>query len=140
MPDLPAAPPPPRSGAATVAAGTPLSPIPTPRTAAEDLDGPVWDLTLYVAGATMSSARAISVVRQLCDVHLGQRHRLTVVDVSDDLDELPPMGVLAAPSLLRRHPLPERRWYGDLSDPGRLLAGLQIPTPADPPAADRVAG
>lgn len=143
MTDLPAVPVGPAT-ATPVLPGSdagPSSAVPEPRAAPEELTGTIWELTLYVTGATMLSARAITLVRQLCDMHLHDRHRLSVVDVSDESIEIPDVGVLAAPSLVRRRPLPERGWYGDLSDADRMLIDLEITGPtAVRPAPNRIGG
>jgi circadian clock protein KaiB len=85
-----------------------------------------YTLTLFVSGASDLSARAIVDVRRLCDVHLDDRHRLTIVDVRDDPGAFVRSGAIAAPALVRTHPLPVRRVVGDLSDSARTLAALDL--------------
>ena len=52
----------------------------------------VYELTLFVSGASDLSARAIANARRLCDVHLRGRYHLSVVDVHED-----PAAVLEQP-------------------------------------------
>ena len=95
----------------------------------------VYELTLYVIGASALSARAITDARRFCDEYLEGRSRLTVVDLLDDTGAVRRSQVLATPTLVRSAPLPVRRLVGDLSEPDRVLAALDIPH--DRPAAVR---
>jgi circadian clock protein KaiB len=88
---------------------------------------PWFELTLFVSGASELSARAIANATELCDVHLEGRCRLSVVDLRDDAATAAEHDVLAAPTLLRRLPLPARRVVGDLSDREKVLRTLDLP-------------
>jgi circadian clock protein KaiB len=92
------------------------------------------DLTLFVSGASDLSARAIADTRRLCDLYLAGRHHLTVVDIHDDPEAVARFGVFAAPTLVRRQPLPLRRIVGDLSDADHVLQSLQLLYAEDGPA------
>ena len=83
-------------------------------------------LTLFVSGASETSAMAIGNARSLCENYLTGRYRLEVVDVHRDPAKMMAHNVLAAPTLLRERPLPMRRLVGDLSDTVRVLAALDI--------------
>jgi circadian clock protein KaiB len=85
-----------------------------------------YRLTLYVAGTTPHSARAIVNVREICEEFLIGRYMLQVVDITRDAKEAIAKQVVAVPLLLRELPLPERRFVGDMSDRPRLLAGLDL--------------
>ena len=85
-----------------------------------------YELTLFVNGASERSGRAIADVRALCDAHLAGRFDLRVVDVGADPEMVTRHGVLAAPTLVKSKPSPVRMLVGDLSDPGRMLAALDI--------------
>jgi circadian clock protein KaiB len=84
------------------------------------------ELTLFVSGASDLSARAIAGARELCDVQLGGRYRLSVVDVHDDPAAVLSNHVLVAPTLLKHWPLPARRYVGDLSDTDKVLLALKL--------------
>lgn len=84
-------------------------------------------MTLFVAGASGRSARAITNARELCNTHLAGRHRLAIVDLEDDLAFVRDHGVLAAPTLVLHEPPPTRRCIGDLAQPLRVLKALGIP-------------
>ena len=85
-----------------------------------------YTLRLYVSGATPCSTRAIENVRGLCEEHLPGRYDLEVVDIYQQPGLAEDDGILAAPTLVRRLPLPLRRLVGDLSDPERVLGRLNL--------------
>ena len=73
-------------------------------------------LTLFVSGASASSAHAIANVRQMCDTHLSGRHELNVVDLNQEPAAAARHHVLATPTLVKDHPLPVRVLVGDMSN------------------------
>jgi len=83
-------------------------------------------LRLYVTGLTPRSTRAIANVRKICDEHLAGRYELEVVDVYQQPELTRGDQVVAAPTLIKRLPLPLRRIIGDMSSRDRLLQGLDI--------------
>ena len=83
-------------------------------------------LRLYVTGMTPRSTRAIASVRQVCDEHLAGRYELEVVDVYQQPELTRGDQVVAAPTLIKRLPLPLRRIIGDMASKDRLLQGLDI--------------
>jgi circadian clock protein KaiB len=94
-------------------------------------------LTLFVSGASESSAHAIANVREICDAHLSGRHQLNIVDLHQEPALAEQHNILATPTLVRDHPLPLRMLVGDMSDHARVLLALNLPTGAgsgaDPP-------
>lgn len=83
-------------------------------------------LRLYVVGTTPSSSRAIVNVRKLCEEHLPDEYELEVVDISLNPSVASLAQIIAAPTLVRELPPPERRFIGDMSDTERLLSGLGL--------------
>jgi len=83
-------------------------------------------LRLYITGMTARSARAISSIRALCEEHLKGRYRLEVVDLYSRPQLTRREQIVAAPTLIKRLPLPLRRMVGDLSDRDRVLFGLDL--------------
>jgi circadian clock protein KaiB len=83
-------------------------------------------LSLYISGPTPRSARAIVNVRKLCEAHLHGRYALAVVDLSQTPALAAQHQIIAAPTLVRELPLPERRFIGDMSNSERILAGLDV--------------
>jgi circadian clock protein KaiB len=88
-----------------------------------------WALTLYVNGASMSSIQAIETVRRVCDEELGGHVDLEVIDVRQQPALAARDQIVAAPTLIRRFPGPQRRIVGDLSDPSWVRLGLDTVLP-----------
>ena len=83
-------------------------------------------LSLYISGPTPRSARAIVNVRKLCEANLQGRYKLAVIDLSQTPALAAQHQIIAAPTLVRELPLPERRFIGDMSNAERILAGLDV--------------
>lgn len=83
-------------------------------------------LRLYVAGLTPRSQTAIKNIKKICEEHLNGRYDLEVMDVY----QMPVLAkgeqIIAAPTLIKKLPLPLRRFIGDLSDSERILLGLDL--------------
>jgi circadian clock protein KaiB len=91
-----------------------------PRTKAKYL------LRLYVTGTTGRSMRAIQNVRRICEEHLRGLYELEVVDIYKNLPLARGDQIIAAPTLIKRLPVPLRRLIGDMSDEQRVLVGLDV--------------
>jgi circadian clock protein KaiB len=85
-----------------------------------------YSLTLFVSGASESSAHAIENVREICDAHLSGRHQLNIVDLNQEPALAKEHHVLATPTLVKDHPLPVRMLVGDMSDHTRILVALDV--------------
>jgi circadian clock protein KaiB len=83
-------------------------------------------LRLYVAGLTPRSQRAIKNIKKICDEHLNGRYDLEVIDVYQKPVLAKGEQIIAAPTLIKKLPLPLRRFIGDLSDSERILLGLDL--------------
>ena len=83
-------------------------------------------LTLYVSGASPQSAAAVDTLSRLCDAELPGLVDLDVVDVHDEPELVVRDQILAVPTLIRRLPLPVRRFVGNLDDMQRLSIGLDL--------------
>ena len=81
-------------------------------------------LTLFVAGASGLSGRAIADTRRICELHLAGDYELSVIDLSVDSGGID--RVVAAPMLVRNRPLPERQLVGNLSDTRKVLVALDL--------------
>jgi circadian clock protein KaiB len=91
-----------------------------------ELDSADYLFTLFVAGASDLSRRAIANILELFEFNLAGRYNLEVIDVYRDRTATATSNVLAAPTLIRESPLPKRRLVGDLSDTARVLRVLGI--------------
>ena len=83
-------------------------------------------LRLYVTGLTRQSTRAVANLKAICEEHLSGRYDLEVIDLYQQPALARGEQIVAAPTLVRRRPLPERRLVGNLSRTERVLAGLDI--------------
>ena len=83
-------------------------------------------LRLYIAGLTPRSQRAIKNIKKICEEHLNGRYDLEVIDVYQKPVLAKGEQIIAAPTLIKKLPLPLRRFIGDLSDSERILLGLDL--------------
>ena len=83
-------------------------------------------LRLYVAGMTTKSKQAIQNIKQICDEHLKDRCDLEVIDVFRQPVLAKGEQIIATPTLLKKLPLPLRRFLGDMSETERILVGLDL--------------
>jgi len=83
-------------------------------------------LRLYVTGTTRHSARAIVNIRNICEEHLQGRYDLEIIDISLHPTLLEGEQIIAAPTLIKKLPLPLRRFIGDMSQTERILLGLDL--------------
>jgi circadian clock protein KaiB len=83
-------------------------------------------LRLYVTGATDRSSRAITNIRWICEKHLKGCYDLRVVDIYQQPGLAETYEIIAAPTLVKSEPPPQKRLVGDFSDRERLIAGLGI--------------
>jgi circadian clock protein KaiB len=83
-------------------------------------------LRLYVTGATDRSLRAIANIRGFCERHLKGRYDLRVFDIYQQPSLAQDQQIVAAPTLVKREPLPLKRVVGDFSDQNQLGASLGL--------------
>ena len=88
--------------------------------------GERYMLQLYVTGITARSARAVDNLRTICDEHLEGRYDLEVIDIYQQPALTKGEQIIAAPTLIKKLPLPMRRLIGDLSNRQRVLLGLDL--------------
>jgi circadian clock protein KaiB len=86
-------------------------------------------LRLFITGTTPRSARAIANLRHVCQSHLHDDYDLEVIDIYQQPRAAVEYQVVAAPTLLKLMPLPQRRIIGDLADEARVVAGLDLNIP-----------
>ena len=80
---------------------------------------------LYLAGNTPASARAIVNTRRFCEEHLDA-YELEIIDISLHPERVREAQIIAAPTLVKKRPLPERRVIGDMSRSERLLQHFDL--------------
>jgi circadian clock protein KaiB len=83
-------------------------------------------LRLYVTGMTPRSARAVTNLRTICDEYLEGQYELEVIDIYQQPVLTKGEQIIAAPTLIKKLPLPMRRIIGDMSNRERVLLGLDL--------------
>jgi circadian clock protein KaiB len=83
-------------------------------------------LRLYVSGSTLKSSRAVENIKRVCEQHLKNRYDLEVIDIYQQGKLARDQQIVAAPTLIKRLPLPLRRLIGDMSNQEKVLFGLDL--------------
>ncbi|RZL04358.1 MAG: circadian clock protein KaiB [Rubrivivax sp.] len=83
-------------------------------------------LILYISGSTPLSVRALVSIRDICETHLPGRYELEIIDILLHPSRVAEDQVIATPTLIRKSPLPMRRFIGDMSQKDRILRGLGL--------------
>lgn len=85
-----------------------------------------FELSLYIAGASVNSSRAIVNLRAICETYLKDNYTLKIIDVHQEKSLASREQLIALPLLVKSRPLPERRLIGDMSETEKVLRGLGI--------------
>ncbi len=83
-------------------------------------------LRLFVTGQTPRSVKSIENLKNLCERYLKGRYELEVIDIYQQPALATENQIIAAPTLIKRLPLPLRRLVGDFSNQDRLVVGLDL--------------
>ncbi len=83
-------------------------------------------LRLYITGLTPRSTEAIQNVKKICEENLKGRYELEIVDIYQQPEFAKNEQIIAAPTLIKKLPLPLRKLIGDMSDKERILVGLDL--------------
>ena len=86
-------------------------------------------LRLFVTGMTTRSSRAVNNLRTICDEYLEGRYELEVIDIYQQPALTKGEQIVAAPTLIKKFPLPMRRIIGDMSNRDGVLLGLDLVAP-----------
>jgi len=73
-------------------------------------------LQLYVTGATPRSCRAVANLKKFCEENLEGLYQLEVVDIYQHPDMAREEQIIAAPTLIKKQPIPRKVMVGDLSN------------------------
>jgi circadian clock protein KaiB len=98
----------------------------TAETAITIEDAARYVLRLYIIGTTPQSMRAVANIRRICEENLQDRYELEVIDISQHPTLAQGEQIIATPTLIKKLPLPLRRFIGDLSQTDRILLGLDL--------------
>ena len=94
--------------------------------AAAEAAAETFVLQLFVAGSGFRSVRAIGNAKALCESALAGRYDLEIIDIYQQPALAAAANIVAVPTLLKAHPLPQRKFVGDLTDTPRLRAAFGI--------------
>ena len=75
---------------------------------------------------TPRSTQAIRNLQAICDEYLEGRYDLDVIDIYQQPVLAKGEQIVAAPTLIRKLPLPMRRLVGDMSKREHVLMGLDL--------------
>ncbi len=85
-----------------------------------------YTLSLYIAGMTPKSIRAIEKLKEVCEKDLKGHYKLEVIDIRENPKLAKKENIVASPTLIKRLPLPVRNLIGDMTDKDRLYFGLEL--------------
>jgi circadian clock protein KaiB len=94
--------------------------------ALEAQGGKNYVLRLYVAGMTPRSTLAVTNIKKICEEHLQGRYSLEVIDLYKSPALADGEQIIAAPTLLKKLPLPLRKFIGDMSNTEKIIVGLDL--------------
>ncbi|MBP7528899.1 MAG: circadian clock KaiB family protein [Syntrophorhabdaceae bacterium] len=94
--------------------------------ALKDSKNEKYVLRLYVAGTTARSSNAILNIKKICEEHLKGRYELEVIDIYQQPTLAKGEQIIAAPTLVKKLPLPLRKFIGSMNDADRILVGLDL--------------
>lgn len=83
-------------------------------------------LRLYITGTTSRSVMAISNLKKICEEYLEGKYELKVIDLYKNPLLAKEEQIIAAPTLIKKLPLPLRRIIGDMSNEEKVLLGLDL--------------
>lgn len=91
------------------------------------MPGKPYRFRLYVVGGQVGSLRAEPDLREALEACVAGQYELEVVDLRARPDLAEADRVMAAPTVIRLAPLPERRAVGSLADAARVGRALALP-------------
>ncbi|MCK9275072.1 MAG: circadian clock KaiB family protein [Syntrophales bacterium] len=83
-------------------------------------------LRLYVTGMTEKSRMAIENIKTICEEHLSGRYNLEVIDIYRHPVLAKGDQIVATPTLIKKLPVPIRKFIGDMSETEKILMGLDL--------------
>lgn len=82
---------------------------------------------LFIVGGNIGSARAEPDLRAVLEARVPGAYELEVVDLVARPELAREDGVMAAPTVIRLAPAPQRRAVGSLADPKQVAEALGLP-------------
>ncbi len=82
-----------------------------------------YEFALYVAGPNPQSVKAIANIKEILEKFPGQ-YELKVINIYEHPALASEDNIICAPTLVRKVPVPIRKYIGNLSDKEKFLKGL----------------
>jgi circadian clock protein KaiB len=96
-----------------------------------------WQFELYIAGDNRRSAIAVENLRDICCDYLQGQCHVEVFDLKMQPELTIIKQISAAPFLIKKSPLPERKLIGDLSNRARVLECLDLKLRGNKPGTEK---
>ena len=81
---------------------------------------------LFVSAGSILSIRAIKNCRMILEERLKGNYSLEVIDIYEHPDRVIQEQIITTPILIKKHPLPEIKITGDLSETAKVIKELLI--------------
>ena len=81
---------------------------------------------LFVSANSILSIRAIKNCRAILEERLKDRYSLEVIDIYEHPDRVIQEQIITTPILIKKHPQPEIKITGDLSETAKVIKELLI--------------
>ena len=85
-----------------------------------------YTFNLYIMGKTPKSLKAVKNLQEICDKELNGRCSLEVTDIKDNPQIAEDERILTTPILIKKHPQPICRFFGDFAHKEKILTELNI--------------
>ena len=83
-------------------------------------------LKLYITGMTRRSQEALRSLEKICRQHLAGNVVLEVIDIYQQPELAKGDQIVAVPTLIKKLPLPLRKFIGDMTNIEQILVGLDL--------------
>ncbi len=83
-------------------------------------------LRLYVTGMTTKSKLAVQNIKKICEENLKDRCDLEIIDIYRDPVLAKGDQIIATPTLIKKLPVPLRKFIGDMAEAEKILVGLDL--------------
>ena len=81
---------------------------------------------LYITGASPNSSKAVNNLKSFFEKYLKNQYELQIIDVYQQPHIVKSVDIIAMPLLIKKHPLPERRFIGNMANSDKLLESLNL--------------
>ena len=89
-------------------------------------DETLYQLRLFITGASPNSARAVDNLKTFCDKYLPNKYQLEIIDVYQQPGIAEKEQIIALPLLLKKRLGTDKRLIGDMSNIDKLLKYFNI--------------